>query len=213
MPLAAFDLDGTLVDQSSAARLWTEEFVEQRDLPTEATDLIAAALSERGSKGVVFDRIVDEWSVASSGAEIWAAYRARMPQLVRCSPEDKEALAELRAAGWHIGIASNGMADNQEGKIRSTGLAELIDGWVVSGEAGIRKPDPRIFRVLAQRLGCALEGWMVGDSLEHDIMGGMAAGLRTAWIAPPDASVPVGSARFDIHRSSVAEAVATILAV
>ena len=56
-------------------------------------------------------------------------------------------------------------------------------------------------------------GWMVGDSLEHDITGGTAAGLRTAWIAPPDASVPVGSARYDIHRSSVAEAVATILAV
>lgn len=213
MPLAAFDLDGTLVDQSSAARSWTEEFVEQWKLPTGATDLITAALTERGSKGVVFDRIVDEWSVGSSGPEVWAAYRTRMPQLVRCSPEDKEALVELRTAGWRIGIASNGMTDNQEGKIRSTGLADLIDGWAISEDTGVRKPDPRIFHALAKRVGCPLEGWMIGDSLEHDIAGGAAAGLRTAWIAPTDAAVPSGSAPIDIRRSSVAEAVATILAV
>lgn len=213
MPLAVFDLDGTLVDQASAARSWTAEFVARWNLPDEATDRVTAALTERISKEVVFDHIVAEWSLPSTGAEIWAAYRNRMPQLVQCSPEDKAALTELRSAGWTVGIATNGMVDNQEGKIRTTGLADLIDGWVISGEAGIRKPDPRIFDVLAQRLGCALEGWMVGDSFEHDVMGGVAAGLQTAWIAPPHASVPAGSARFDIRRSSVAEAVAAIRAM
>ncbi|MBO0980627.1 HAD family hydrolase [Microbacterium sp. SD291] len=212
MPLAVFDLDGTLVDQASAARSWTGEFVARWNLPAEAADIVAAALTERVTKEVIFDRIVEEWSLPSSGAEVWAAYRARMPQLVKCSPEDKVALAELRSAGWVVGIATNGTADNQVGKIRATGLAPLVDGWVISGEAGIRKPDPRIFDVLAQRLRCALDGWMVGDSLEHDVKGGVAAGLQTVWIADRNASVPAGSARFDIRRSSVAEAVAAILA-
>ncbi|MDQ0644456.1 HAD family hydrolase [Microbacterium murale] len=213
MPLAVFDLDGTLVDQASAARSWAGEFVARWGLPVKASDLVAAALTERVSKQLVFDRIVEEWSLPLSGAEIWAAYRTRMPQLVQCASEDKEALTELRAAGWSVGIATNGMPDNQEGKIRATGLAELIDGWVISGEVGIRKPDPRIFGVLAQRLCCALDGWMVGDSLEHDVMGGMAAGLQTAWIAPLNAPVPAGSARFDIRQTSVAEAVGAILTI
>ena len=213
MPLAAFDLDGTLVDQASAARGWTEEFVAQWHLPPEATGAIAAALSERSSKGLIFERIVEEWSLSSSGSEVWAAYRARMPQLVQCSRADKQALTELRSAGWTVGIVTNGMADNQEGKIRSTGLVDLVDGWVISGEAGIRKPDPKIFQLLSQRIGHRLEGWMVGDSLEHDVLGGAIAGLRTAWIAPKITIAPAGGPYFDIRQPSVAEAVNEILAL
>jgi HAD superfamily hydrolase (TIGR01549 family) len=67
------------------------------------------------------------------------------------------------------------------GKIRHTGLDALVDGWVVSGEVGVRKPVPAIFGALATRLGCAPDGWMIGDSLELDVVGGKAAGLRTAW--------------------------------
>jgi len=211
VPLAVFDLDGTLVDQMSAARSWADEFVSQWNLPNGATDLVAAALRERASKEMIFDRIVEECSLPTSGAEVWAAYRARMPQLVQCTREDKKSLAELRAAGWNIGIATNGMVDNQEGKIRSTGLADLVDGWVISGEAGVRKPDARIFTILAERIGCPLEGWMIGDSLEHDGDGGVAAGLHTAWIAPLNATVPSDIERFDIRSSSAADAVAAIL--
>jgi FMN phosphatase YigB (HAD superfamily) len=53
---------------------------------------------------------------------------------------------------------------------------------------------------------------MVGDSIDHDVSGGVAAGLKTAWIAPLNAAIPARSARVDIHRSNVAEAVVAILA-
>jgi hypothetical protein len=45
------------------------------------------------------------------------------------------------------------MTDNQLGKIRNTGLAELVDGWCISDEVGVRKPDPKIFQLTAQRCG------------------------------------------------------------
>lgn len=176
MPLVALDLDRTLIDQVRAARLWAEEFGAQWHLPGDAIASVASALGQRGPKDLVFERIVEEWSLPLSGASLWAAYRARMPHLVRCSPEDKEALTDLRAAGWTLGIVTNGMADNQEGKIRASGLAALVDGWVVSSEAGVRKPDSRIFELLAQRVDCELDGWMIGDSLEHDVLGGATAG-------------------------------------
>lgn len=212
MPVAVFDLDGTLVDQSTAAQSWAEEFVDQWNLPAEAIERVAFVLTERGSKEMIFDRLVEEWSLPTSGSAVWAEYRKRMPELVHCTPENKLALTELRSAGWKIGIVTNGMADNQEGKIRATGLADLVDGWVISGEIGVRKPEPRIFEVLAQRIGCALEGWMVGDSLENDVLGGASVGLRTVWIAPDDAETADTGVRFDIRRASVAEAVAAILA-
>lgn len=134
-----------------------------------------------------------------------------MPQLVRCTEADKQALARLRAARWTIGIVTNGTVENQEGKIRSTGLADLVDGWVVSEAVGVRKPDPAIFQALAQHLSCDPEGWMIGDSLEHDVAGGAAAGLNTAWVSPADPLIAV-TPEPTIRARTAADAVALILA-
>jgi hypothetical protein len=41
--------------------------------------------------------------------------------------------------------------DNQIGKLRRTGILALLDGWCVSEEVGIRKPDPAIFALARQR--------------------------------------------------------------
>ncbi len=104
-----------------------------------------------------------------------------------CRAEDLDALRRLRVAGWKIGIVSNGMVDNQLAKIHNTGLSRLVDGWAISAEVGIRKPDPGIFRLAAGRCGASPDGdggWMVGDSLVLDVAGGHAAGLRTIWLQP-----------------------------
>ncbi|UJP10140.1 HAD family hydrolase [Microbacterium sp. KUDC0406] len=182
MPLAIFDLDGTLVDQERAAREWTLQFARAWSLDPDACDVISSALAQPRPKGEVFGELVRRFALPVAAADVWDDYRARMPGLVRCTDDDRAALVELRAAGWTIGIATNGMADNQEGKIRSTGLSELVDGWVVSSEIGVRKPEPEIFRELARRLSAPLDGWMIGDSLVMDVAGGQGVGLQTAWI-------------------------------
>ena len=102
------------------------------------------------------------------------------------------------------------MVDNQEGKIRQLGLDALVDGWVISAEVGVRKPSRAIFDILADRLSSPLKGWMVGDSLEADILGGHAAGLRTALVYGSEGVEEVGPA--DLVVPTVAEAAARILA-
>ena len=107
-----------------------------------------------------------------------------MPELVVPRPGVPEGLVALRAAAWRIGVVTNGAADNQVGKLRRTGLAGLVDGWCVSGEVGLRKPDPEVFRSAARR--CRPPpgvGWVVGDDPVLDVAGGRAAGLRTCWVA------------------------------
>ncbi|MEV6160242.1 HAD family hydrolase [Nonomuraea sp. NPDC052129] len=93
-------------------------------------------------------------------------------------------MADLRAAGWRVGIVTNGIADNQLGKLRRTGLANAVDGYAVSGVEGIRKPETGLFEITAQRCGTSLAkgGWMVGDNLIADIQGAQTAGLCTIWI-------------------------------
>jgi FMN phosphatase YigB (HAD superfamily) len=89
-----------------------------------------------------------------------------------------------------------GVLSNSEGR-----LAELVDemGWsdvirvvVDSGRVGLEKPDPRIFRWLAERLGVdAAEVIHVGDSFAADIAGALAAGMRAVWFTK-ETSLPEG---------------------
>ena len=60
----------------------------------------------------------------------------------------------------------------QERKLRHTGLDREVAGWVVSEGAGLRKPDPAIFRFAAEQAGQSLDGaWMIGDCAQADIEG------------------------------------------
>ncbi|MEV4096680.1 HAD family hydrolase [Streptosporangium saharense] len=184
-PLGLFDLDNTLIDLDAALHVWAEEFATERALTTEAVDwLIALDRSDLPHRETFFGKVRERFGLPDPVEELWAAYRRRMPHLVHCRPEVLTGLTELRATGWRVGIVTNGTADNQLGKIQRTGLAEVVDGYALSGIEGIRKPESELFKIAARRCGASLtgEGWMVGDHLTKDIAGGRAAGLRTIWV-------------------------------
>ncbi|WP_018653829.1 HAD family hydrolase [Actinomadura flavalba] len=107
-----------------------------------------------------------------------------MPHLVRCRSAVVDGLALLWAAGWKVGVVTNGTADNQLGKAQRTGLVAVVDAYVLSGLESVRKPNSRLFEVAAQRCGMTLAGggWMVGDHPIADIGGRRTAGLRAVWI-------------------------------
>ena len=97
--------------------------------------------------------------------------------LVDVDPGSLRALKRLRAAGVHIGIVSDAGVDDVEAWHDSP-LRELVDAVVFSYEAGIRKPDPRIYqRVLDVLDTPASDAVFVGDggSNEHD--GARAVGM------------------------------------
>ena len=49
----------------------------------------------------------------------------------------------------------------------------------------IGKPEPTLFRVAIERLGCpSRQAAMIGDSQSSDIEGGRAAGMFTVWLDP-----------------------------
>ena len=92
----------------------------------------------------------------------------------------RAALRGLRSSGWKVAVVTNGPRF-QERKLEVTGLGDEVDAVCVSEVVGSWKPDPGIFTEAARRCGCALEGWMVGDSAAADIRGGQGVGLRTIW--------------------------------
>ncbi|WP_127936722.1 HAD family hydrolase [Nonomuraea polychroma] len=184
-PLALFDLDRTLVDLDAAFLRWATEFAEQRRLgPEEVAWLAALDRHVHPRRDLFFAEVRARYSLAESVEELLAACRRRMPDLVECYPGVLAGLAQLRARGWRVGIVTNGALGNQLGKLQRTGLANVIDGYAVSGAEGVSKPELGLFQIAAQRCGATLNGggWMVGDNLIADIQGARTAGLRTIWI-------------------------------
>ncbi|MEV2267792.1 HAD family hydrolase [Nonomuraea africana] len=183
--LALFDLDRTLIDLDTAFRRWSEEFAERQHLgPEDLAWLVSQDRATHPHRDAFFSKVREHFALPESVEELWAGYRRRMPDLVQCYPGVLTGLAGLRAAGWRVGIVTNGMADNQLGKLRRTGLVNAVDGYAVSGVEGIRKPETGLFEIAAQRCGASLAqgGWMIGDNLIADIEGAQAASLRTIWI-------------------------------
>jgi len=101
-----------------------------------------------------------------------------------------------------IGIVSNNLLEEQREKLRHCGLDGLFDALVVSEEAGVAKPDPRIFEMALARLGCeAPAAVMVGDSWAADIEGAMAAGIRAIWFNRSGVDMPAGAAGVEMVTS------------
>lgn len=82
-----------------------------------------------------------------------------------------------------LALLTNGTSDLQREKIAATGIAKYFAEIVISSEAGYGKPEPQIFEILLSRLNVnASSAWMIGDSLERDILGAKALGIKTVWV-------------------------------
>ena len=112
-------------------------------------------------------------------------------------------LRRLAGAGLRIGLISNThrcLASFQS----HFELQGLISATVSSSDHGLMKPHPSIFAAALQLLGVtAADAVMVGDSLEHDIEGALAVGMRAVLLNRGDAAAPTvqGSARVPTIRS------------
>jgi putative hydrolase of the HAD superfamily len=83
------------------------------------------------------------------------------------------------------------MAETHREKIVLLELEDAFDEIFIADEVGMVKPDPRLFRLAAQRLGVAPERCaMVGDRYERDVRGAHDAGMFTVWMNVRNESVP-----------------------
>jgi putative hydrolase of the HAD superfamily len=122
-----------------------------------------------------------------------AAEHKRLNLWTRGADGAAETLEALRSRGYRLACVSN--ADGRvRGLLEGAGLAPLLEFVVDSFEAGVEKPDPRIFHAATDRLGlppssCAY----VGDIYEIDVVGAEAAGMTALLIG--DGPAPEGVRR------------------
>jgi putative hydrolase of the HAD superfamily len=120
------------------------------------------------------------------------ARRAMLEALeFRPYPDVLPALRELRERGVTLVIASNWDCSLPDW-LGPAGITELVDGVVTSAEVGAPKPNPRIFeRALAIAGAAPSEAIHVGDTVDNDVNGAAAAGVR-AVLLQRDGEPPAG---------------------
>jgi epoxide hydrolase-like predicted phosphatase len=84
---------------------------------------------------------------------------------------------ELRAGGTPTALLSNSWGDAL-GYDRTL-LEELFDAWVISSEVGLRKPDPAVYELAAERLGLAPDACVFVDDLPGNLKPARALGMAT----------------------------------
>jgi len=137
-------------------------------------------------------------SAADPGPSVWGS-RSPIEPLVRdLDRETKnivmqaygdapDALADLRRRGVVMAVCSNWYWD-LDGAVEQAGLAGMFQTVVTSAQAGMRKPDPRIYRHTLRRCGLLPEETIfVGDMWGPDVQGPRAVGMRAAHLVRPDA--------------------------
>jgi putative hydrolase of the HAD superfamily len=98
-------------------------------------------------------------------------------------PDAAPALRALRDAGYALVVVSNWDVSLHE-RLAETGLRTLVDGAVASAELGAAKPARAIFRHALGLAGVPAErAWHVGDSVDEDVGGALAAGIRPVLLA------------------------------
>jgi putative hydrolase of the HAD superfamily len=103
----------------------------------------------------------------------------------------REGLRRLADTGVRLGVVSNAdglMAQRlRELEILQVGpgAGVRVDCVIDSGDVGVMKPDPAIFRVALEAMGVAADDtWYVGDMPAFDVVGARRAGLRP-WVLDP----------------------------
>jgi putative hydrolase of the HAD superfamily len=210
------DLDDTLFDHAHATRQalarlrdvtpdlarWSLDQLDARHgelLEELHAEVVAGRVPIEAARAERFRRLL---SSASGGRRTTAA--ADAAQLYRREYEAAwqpiagaiALVAAIKAAGVHLVVVTNNVVHEQRIKLDRCGLALYVDAMVTSEEAGLSKPDPRIFHEALARVGAEpAEAVMLGDAWATDIAGAQAAGVRAVWFnrpgAPsPDLSVP-----------------------
>jgi len=172
---ACLDLIGTRSDRRHV-EAWTIDDLQDRfdEVEASTSGLQLAQARSISLQEAANDAAPDDPTLGRELSELYFQHRHGPAEPF---PDVVPAIRELRAAGYKLGIVSNGNSN-----LERIGLAGLWDDVVLGPDHGLAKPDPAIFRLVEDRLGCRAEQTVcVGDDLDRDVRGPQEAGWRAVW--------------------------------
>jgi putative hydrolase of the HAD superfamily len=99
------------------------------------------------------------------------------------------AIRAIRTRGIKTGALTNNWADDPARSDRKSPITDWFDVVVESAVEGLRKPDPRIYRLVCERLGVAPTATVFLDDLGANLKPARELGMTTIKVADPDAAL------------------------
>ena len=171
-----FDLGGVLIDTGDPVkrRSWEANL----GLPVGRLDELLA------------EAIGPGWAGGRSEADIWGWLQGRLglgdPDMARLradlyahehlDPTLTAYMYQIRES-CRVGVITNNGPEVRQFLNDRYSLEELVDTVVISGEEEVAKPDPRIYRIAAERLAMRPEECVFVDDREEYVDGARAVGM------------------------------------
>jgi HAD superfamily hydrolase (TIGR01509 family) len=100
------------------------------------------------------------------------------------NPGTSELLSEAKSKGISVWCLSNDVGRWSD-KLRSRlGIEAFLEGSIISGEVGIRKPDKEIYKILVQISGFEIEELLFVDDREKNVIAARELGIETIKFKP-----------------------------
>jgi len=182
-----FDLGGVLVDWNPR-HLYRRLFADERDMEEFLATVCTQAWNEEQDLGRPFAEGVQ---LLIERHPHWAkevrAYDERWDEMLKGPIADSVVLlGELRERGVSLFALTNWSAEKFPESHSRFAFFEWFDGIIVSGEERLKKPDPQIFRLAAQRFGLDPAATLFVDDSAANVDAAAGLGFRThRFVDPP----------------------------
>ena len=212
-----FDLDRTLWDFDASSNEAFHDIYEKFGLKNKGVDSVSSfkdyykhhneilwgqyregKLSKEVLRGLRFHLTLKEFGVDDEelAQQIGMHYVKISPLLVHLFPNAFQILDYLHPK-YQLHIITNGFSEVQYTKLETSGLGKYFIKVITSEEAGVKKPDPKIFELALNKAKANLDASiMIGDDPEVDIIGAKNIGMDQVLFDPQGELVQNGASYY-----------------
>lgn len=182
-----FDVGGVLLD-------WSPEYLYRRLIPDEVerrrflTEVCTPEWNQMQDAGRPWAVAVQELVAKfPEHEELITAYDTHWEETVAGPIEPTvEILRELRAAGVPVYALTNFSSEKWRVAKRRWKFLQEFDGEVVSGDVGVIKPDPRIYRIMIDRYALQPQRTLYTDDLPENVDQARRLGFQAELFTTPE---------------------------
>lgn len=210
-----FDLDGTLAVPERDRTTLLREAVAAVGAPPLSRDRYLEAHRadhQHETREPIFEAILAEHDTDVEASALAAAYRRLVAEAVRPVAGVEAMFDRLEAAGYRLGLLTNGPTKAQTEKLARLGWEDRFDAVVVTGRLPAGKPAAGAFEAVLTELGvAAADAVYVGDEVEMDVLGASRAGMLAIQVCYDGGPPPDERAITHVERDTLATDLPTVL--
>lgn len=179
MTAVVFDAGGVLIDWNPR-HLYRKLFDTDQAMEAFLSEICTPEWNARQDAGRPFAQGVAELTARfPDHAELISAYDTRWEEMVpQAHVETIEIAHALQTEGIRLYCLTNFSTEKFRLVRQRFDIFDLFDGIVVSGEIGLIKPDPAIYRYLLERFALRAASCLFIDDVAANVAAAQAVGMR-----------------------------------